>query len=63
MFLFLEYAVHDVFSHADTAQSCAISQKDFLKEFDPANPSSMYPQMSLEDWDEKLQFLQGFGGE
>jgi ankyrin repeat protein len=32
-FPFLEYAVHYIFWHADVAQGCGISQRDFLGEF------------------------------
>jgi ankyrin repeat protein len=42
-FPFLEYAVHNIFSHADTAQSRGISQKDFLREFDP-------PSFTVRKW-------------
>jgi ankyrin repeat protein len=31
-FPFLEYAVHNIFAHAEAAQGCGVSQKDFLKE-------------------------------
>ena len=42
-FPFLEYAVHNIFSHADAAQSRGISQKDFLREFDP-------PSFTVQKW-------------
>jgi hypothetical protein len=42
-FPFPEYAVHNIFSHADTAQGCGISQKDFLREFD-------YPSFTVRKW-------------
>jgi ankyrin repeat protein len=31
---FLEYAVHNIFTHAEAAQGCGVSQKDFLKEYE-----------------------------
>ena len=34
-FPFLEYAVHNIFTHAEAAQGCGVSQKDFLREFEP----------------------------
>ena len=36
-FPFLEYAVHNIFSHAEAAQSCGVSQKGFLREYESHN--------------------------
>jgi ankyrin repeat protein len=33
-FPFLEYAIHNIFGHADAAQGCGVSQNDFLREFE-----------------------------
>jgi ankyrin repeat protein len=36
-FPFLEYAVHNIFTHAEAAQGCGVSQKDFLREYESHN--------------------------
>ncbi|KAI9862819.1 MAG: hypothetical protein M1824_000949 [Vezdaea acicularis] len=40
-FPFLEYAVQNIFGHADAAEEYGISQKAFLKEFCPPNGSKL----------------------
>ena len=42
-FPFLEYAVHNIFSHADAAQGFGVSQKDFLREFES-------PSVKMRKW-------------
>ena len=36
-FPFLEYAVRNIFTHAEAAQGCGVSQKDFLREYESHN--------------------------
>jgi ankyrin repeat protein len=36
-FPFLEYAVHNIFTHAEAAQGCGVSQKGFLREYESHN--------------------------
>ncbi|KAH0538032.1 hypothetical protein FGG08_005344 [Glutinoglossum americanum] len=45
-FPFLEYAVNNIFIHADAAQSWGISQKELLREFEPPN-SKMHKWANL----------------
>lgn len=40
-FPFLEYAVQNIFRHADAAQGCGFSQRDFLREFESPGSTKM----------------------